>query len=37
MNIKQLIKDNEKKLYARAFILMRKNKDDAYDLLSNEL
>ena len=37
MNIEQLIKDNEKKLYARAFILMRKNKDDAYDLLQMSL
>jgi len=37
MNIEQLIKDNEKKLFARAFILMRKNKDDAYDLLQMSL
>jgi RNA polymerase sigma-70 factor (ECF subfamily) len=37
MNIKQLIKNNEKKLYARAFILMRRNEDDAWDLFQMTL
>lgn len=36
MNIEQLIKDHEKKLFARAFILMR-NTEDAYDLLQMTL
>ena len=32
MDIKKLVKENEKKLYARAFILMGRNEDDAWDL-----
>jgi RNA polymerase sigma-70 factor (ECF subfamily) len=32
MDFKQLVKENEKKLYARAFILMGRNEDDAWDL-----
>ena len=36
MNIEQLLKDNERKLFARAVVLTR-NQEDAYDLLQTTM